>query len=360
MLLPSLAAPRAPLFSFRSVAPAALVVLFGLGACSDAGTSVSPISTTSPSDRQTPTPTPTPAPTPTPSIVNALAGATLWVDPSSSAKQTADAWRASRPADAVQMDKLASSAAARWMGNWNTNIQADVDAAVTTMSGTGAVPVFVAYNIPQRDCGGLSGSSTTTADAYKTWITGFANGIGTRRAAVVLEPDALAAMDCLSASDQQLRVSLLKFAVQTLGAKGGISVYIDAGHPGWQSATTMATRLVNAGISLAQGFSLNVSNFIGTSDNVSYGSQISALVSGKHFIVDTGRNGVGPTSDYQWCNPAGRALGTQPTTSTGNTLVDAFLWIKTPGESDGACNGAPAAGTWMPEYALGLAQRASF
>lgn len=356
MPLPSLAALRAPLFSFHYVAPAALAALLGISACSDAGSSVSPIATTtdSPSDPKTP------APTPTPGTVNALAGATFWVDPSSNAKQTANAWRTSRPADALQMDKVASGASARWMGNWNTNIQADVDAAVTRIAGTGALPLFVAYNIPQRDCGGLSGNSTTTADAYKAWITAFANGIGARRAAIVLEPDALAAMDCLSSADQQLRVSLLKFAVQTFSAKGGISVYIDAGHPGWQSASTMASRLVNAGISLAQGFSLNISNFIGTPENVSYGSQISALVSGKHFIIDTGRNGVGPTADSQWCNPAGRALGTLSTTSTGNSLVDALLWIKTPGESDGACNGNPAAGAWMPEYALGLAQRAAF
>lgn len=356
MPLPSLAARRAPLLSLRYFAPVALALSAGLSACSDAGTAVSPLSTASdsPADRKTP------SPAPTPTLVNALAGATLWVDPSSNARQTANAWRASRPTDAVQMDKLASGATARWMGNWNTNIQADADAAVTTIAGAGAVPVFVAYNIPQRDCGGLSGSSTTTADGYKAWVTAFANGIGARRAAVVLEPDALAAMDCLSAADQQLRVSLLKFAVQTFGAKGGISVYIDAGHPGWQPASTMASRLVDAGISLAQGFSLNISNFIGTSDNVSYGSQLSALVNGKHFIVDTGRNGLGPTADYQWCNPAGRALGARPTTSTGNSLVDAFLWIKTPGESDGACSGAPAAGAWMPEYALGLAQRASF
>ena len=34
-------------------------------------------------------------------------------------------------------------------------------------------------------------------------------------------------------------------------------------------------------------------------------------------------------------------------------LVDAFLWIKTPGESDGTCSGGPAAGKWWGEYALG-------
>ena len=348
-------------FSFsRALASIALSSLIALAACSGDGSSiVSPTSETSTSRaRKVDTAaTPTPVPTTVSGTISAFVNALLWVDPNSNAKKTADAWRTTRPADATQMDKVAAGATARWMGNWNTNIQAEVDAAVTNITGVGALPVLVAYNIPQRDCGGLSGSSTTTADAYKSWITAFANGVGTRKAAVVLEPDALAMMDCLNATDQQLRLDLMKFAVQTLGAKGGISVYIDAGHPGWRSAATMATRLTSAGISMAQGFSLNVSNFLLTNDNVTYGTQISGLVGGKHFIVDTGRNGLGPTPDYQWCNPDGRALGTRPTTSTGNALVDALLWIKTPGESDGACNGAPAAGTWMPEYALGLATR---
>ena len=42
-----------------------------------------------------------------------------------------------------------------------------------------------------------------------------------------------------------------------------------------------------------------------------------------------------------------------------DSLLDAFVWIKRPGESDGTCNGGPPAGSWWPEYALGLAQRAN-
>ena len=342
----------------RALAPLALSSLVAIAACSGDGSSiVSPTTETSSSHGRKIDTAVTPPPAPTTTTGNALAGALFWVDPNSNARKTADAWRLTRPADATQMDKVAAGATARWMGNWNTNIQADVDAAVTSITSAGTLPLFVAYNIPQRDCGGLSGSSTTTADGYRSWVTAFANGIGTRKAAVVLEPDALAAMDCLNATDQQVRLDLIKYAVQTFSAKGSITVYIDAGHPGWRSASTMASRLASAGIAMAQGFSLNVSNFLFTSDNVTYGSQISALTGGKHFVVDTGRNGVGPTADYQWCNPDGRALGTRPTTATGNALVDAFLWIKTPGESDGACNAAPAAGAWMPDYALGLAQR---
>jgi endoglucanase len=176
-------------------------------------------------------------------------------------------------------------------------------------------------------------------------------------AAKHLEPDALAAMDCLSAADQRTRVDLLRYAVDALTADPNAKVYLDAGNPTWQPASTMASRLTDVGLSRVAGFSLNVSNFFFDADNVSYGSKISALTGGKHFIIDSGRNGLGPTSDLQWCNPDGRAIGRRPTTSTGNALVDAYLWVKTPGESDGACNGAPAAGKWMPEYALGLAAR---
>ena len=131
---------------------------------------------------------------------------------------------------------------------------------------------------------------------------------------MILEPDALAGMDCLSATDQQLRLDLVKFAVQTLAGMGQITIYLDGGHARWQAASTMATRLTGAGVAMAQGFALNVSNFVLTSDNVAYGNQISSLIGGKHPVIDTGRNGLGPTADAQWCNPAGRALGARPTT----------------------------------------------
>lgn len=116
---------------------------------------------------------------------------------------------------------------------------------------------------------------------------------------------------------------------------------------------TMSARLQQAGVAASDGFSLNVSNFIDTASNLSYGHQLSALVQNKHFVIDTSRNGVG--SNGQWCNPAGRAVGTPSTAATNDSLADYFLWIKTPGESDGTCNGGPAAGTWWPSYAEILA-----
>ena len=34
--------------------------------------------------------------------------------------------------------------------------------------------------------------------------------------------------------------------------------------------------------------------------------------------------------------------------------MDGYLWVKRPGESDGACNGGPGAGQWWQAYALDL------
>ena len=290
-----------------------------------------------------------------------LNGATLWVDPSSPARAQAETWKQSRPADAAIMDRLATHPQASWFGGWSGDIQTAVAQRVTAAGG--AVPVLVAYNIPQRDCGGASSGGVGSADAYKTWIRGFAAGIGSRRAVVVLEPDALALVDCLSATDRETRFALLRDAVAVLAAKPGVSVYLDAGHARWLSTDEAAARLLKAGADDAQGFSLNVSNFVTTADNVAYGRTVAAAAGGKHFVIDTSRNGLGPAPDAQWCNPPGRALGPVPSTGTiwsSDKRHDANLWIKRLGESDGPCNGGPAAGAWWPEYALGLARAAGW
>jgi endoglucanase len=142
-----------------------------------------------------------------------------------------------------------------------------------------------------------------------------------------------------------------------------------------------------------------------------YALELGTVTPKAHFVVDTSRNGKGPNdmSAYaaapynqpsgviaslkagNWCNPPGAGLGVKPTAHTGVPLVDAYLWIKTVGESDGQCNIAggarawdytaynpwgwnaaqqqandplwgiadPAAGAWFPQQALQLAQNAS-
>ncbi len=287
---------------------------------------------------------------------NPFAGRRLFVDPNSTARRQAETLRRSRPQDAALLQLIAKEPTARWLGDWARDIRAEVDAAVSTITRSGALPVFVAYNIPGRDCGSYSAGGAKGSDAYRRWVHDFATGLRGRSAIVILEPDALAGMDCLNAAGQKDRLALLANAVQEL-KKQNASVYIDAGNARWKSPDVMAARLRQAGIASAAGFSLNVSNYMNNATNIAYGEKVSKLVGGKHFLIDTSRNGLGTTSE--WCNPRGQALGVSPTTNTGHPLVDAFLWVKQPGESDGTCRGGPRAGSWWDEIAIELARAAA-
>ena len=287
---------------------------------------------------------------------NPLAGKRLYVDPNSTARRQAETLRRSRPQDAALIDQIARQPTARWMGDWVSDIGREVNSAVSTITGSGAMPVFVAYNIPGRDCGLYSAGGARGSDAYRRWIRGFAGGLRGRNALVILEPDALPGMDCLNAERQRDRMALIADAVQQLKSQRAL-VYIDAGHARWHTPETMAQRLKQAGIAQADGFSLNVSNYIANAANIAYGERLSRLVGGKHFLIDTSRNGIGAESD--WCNPRGQALGVVPTTNTNHPLIDAFLWVKQPGESDGTCNGGPRAGSWWNDIAVELSRAAT-
>ncbi len=97
-----------------------------------------------------------------------------------------------------------------------------------------------------------------------------------------------------------------------------------------------------------------------------YAQNMGSAVAATHFVVDTSRNGRGPDTMQQyasapydqpasvistlaagnWCNPPGSGLGLRPTASTGVPLLDAYLWVKTPGQSDGQCDSAGGARAW--------------
>jgi endoglucanase len=290
-------------------------------------------------------------------IRSILRGQRLYVDPASPARRQADAWRRSRPADARLMQRIADQPQAIWLGDWIPDIRRETDRLVTQIAATGAVPVFVAYNIPNRDCGLHSAGGARGGDAYRRWIQGMAVGLRRRPAVVILEPDGLAAIGCLPLRLKDERMVLLREAVQVLDAAGA-AVYIDAGNANWQQVSVMAGMLRGAGIERAEGFALNVSNFHSVQVNLSYGERLSALVGGKHFVIDTSRNGRGAAIEREWCNARNQALGRAPTTQTGHPLADAFLWVKTPGQSDGTCNGGPRAGAWWADYALELSRAA--
>jgi endoglucanase len=225
------------------------------------------------------------------------------------------------------------------------------------------------------------------------------------------------------------RYEQLRGAVAILAALPNARVYLDGTGSSWLAPGEAASRLIKADVARATGFFLNVSNFESDTRVVPYARWVSdciALVtrggldaracpsqygpadfkdhttwgatdaafdrlfekaglkrdpaSQKHAVIDTSRNGrgswhppVGKYSDAEvWCNPPDRGLGRRPTLESGNPYVDAFLWIKIPGESDGECHRglggpadpergvtAPPAGSWFAQQARELIEFAN-
>ncbi|MER6528443.1 glycoside hydrolase family 6 protein [Streptomyces sp. NPDC001508] len=285
----------------------------------------------------------------------------FWVNPDgTAARQVAAYEKDGKDADADQIRKIAEQPTAEWIGTENPEQEARGFTEAAAESDRTAL--LVLYNIPHRDCGQYSQGGAADGDAYRAWIDGVARGIGDRAATVVLEPDAVLHLvnGCTPDEFHEERYDLLKGAIGKLKSLKNTKVYLDAGNAGWGHPDQIFQPLQWAGIDRADGFAVNVSNFYSTEDSLAYGKQLSAKVGGKHFVIDTSRNGNGPytggSPDERWCNPPGRALGEPPTTKTADPLADAYLWIKRPGESDGECKGGPKAGNWWPTYALKLAK----
>ena len=365
---------------------------------------------------------------------------------------------------AARVTAMVTTPQAVWLdGGTPGQVRNDVRRAVLRASLQRAVPTFVAYNLPYRDCGQYSAGGAAGTDAYAAWIDAVASGLGTRKATVILEPDGLglipnyvSALDgssnCTIANDPSApagsaatpanRFTQLNHAVDALKQHPNVSVYLDATHTAWQNVGESADRLVKAGALRADGFFVNVSNYQLTPNLVQYGTWVSkclayattvnpgdfggcpnqywnggpsnnwtgtalsnagtwsdtapeadlntagineryvsmlgAVQPTAHFVIDTSRNGQGPwtataayTDAQDWCNPPGRGLGQRPALHpvATNALLDAYLWVKTPGQSDGQCTRGtggttdpewgnivdPAAGAWFPQQALQLA-----
>ena len=182
------------------------------------------------------------------SDANPLAGVSFYVNPDSAAMRAAQGADPPSP----ELTAIANTPTAYWMDQASTPA---VDAKyIAAAQAAGAVPVLALYGIPHRDCGSFAAGGFGSADAYKGWIDGVASAIGSGPAAVILEPDALAMADCLSADQRQERFDLMRYAVDTLTANPATAVYIDGGHSRWVSAEDMAGRLNEVGVEQGAGF----------------------------------------------------------------------------------------------------------
>ncbi|MEU6487957.1 glycoside hydrolase family 6 protein [Streptomyces sp. NPDC046887] len=288
----------------------------------------------------------------------------FWVNPKSKAAAALENYQRKGEKDNAE---LVRRIAAQPVGEWIGVETPEEDARGYTEAAAKADrdAVLVLYNIPHRDCGQHSAGGAADGDSYRAWLDKVAAGIGDRRATVVVEPDAVMHMvdGCTQEQYHEERYDLLKGAVKRLKQLPNTRVYLDAGNAGWGKPDQIFEPLQWAGVGDADGFAVNVSNFQTTAASTEYGKKVSEKVGGKPFVIDTSRNGNGPYTEgdpaQSWCNPPGRALGETPTAETGDPKVDAYLWIKRPGESDGDCKGGPRAGEWYPDYALELARNSA-
>lgn len=280
-----------------------------------------------------------------------------YADPDSPAAQAAQQAEERGDAEAQRVfDRLAGTPQGIWLtpeeypagqvGGFVSKIVADADEA-------GEVPTFVVYGIPNRDCtGGFSGGGLP-ADQYGPWVQEIADAAADGDfPAVVVEPDALASALACGALEERLR--LIGDAVDRL-VEAGITTYLDGGHSNWVEPQELADLLEQVGVDEVRGFATNVSNYQTDEDEKAYAEKLSGILGGAHYLLDSGRNGNGSTDD--WCNPPGRAYGTDPAAAPEGDVehLDAYVWVKPAGESDGECNGGPAAGEFWPERALEMA-----
>ncbi len=174
----------------------------------------------------------------------------------------------------------------------------------------------------------------------------------------------------------------IPYAVAALAKLSNVAVYVDAAHGGWLGWQNNLGTFVNLIKQLnipsfgVRGFSTNVANYqpLGVacpqadwclpnaghqSDEccadpcklegqynpcnnehnyvMELGRALGSIGMEAHFVIDTGRSGVAGMRNQcaNWCNIRGSGIGPRPTTDTASPLIDAYAWLKTPGESDG-------------------------
>lgn len=241
---------------------------------------------------------------------------------------------------------ISRTASAVWLSEPDTAVPLAADTIVAAEA-DGEIPVLVLYLRPERDCGGHSAGEDISEQQYLDLVAGVAGALDGHDAIVVVEPDATS-LECGDAR-------LVAKATERLAATQTARVYLDGGHPGWHTAAEQADRLRDFGVEHADGFALGVSNFAPAAALVGYGDEINAIL-GLPYVIDVSRSGAEVPAG-EWCNPPGARVGPEPTLEAPYPLVDAQLWVKRPGESDGECAGGPPAGEWWPEGARRLLAR---
>jgi len=249
---------------------------------------------------------------------------------------------------------------------------------------------------PGAECtDGLTEYKTTYIDPFAEVVKRF-DGIVPM--VLIIEPDSLpnqATNQGNRGCHEETQIAYeegIKYAVQKF-SETSAAMYLDAAHGGWlgwrEDAVSFAQQVARMGVApYLRGFATNVANYAATGSqvcpepgtcrgglggNASCCSTDPCSLQGQwnwghnevnyidmmdsvmrvaipgfrpYFVIDTGRNGApGSRGDCShWCNPRGSGIGHVPSTDTADARIDAFHWLKTPGESDGCTEDLPGGG----------------
>src|SRR6266540_4714608 len=299
-----------------------------------------------------------------PSLPNQLLGQRFFVDRMEPAYMQWARWkRSGETTHANMIWKLAREPRFRWFGKFTSprmqkKVRGYLDRVQCDQPST--VPLMVVMRHQGKGCSGTYRAGGEAEDRRTMkWYDDFADAVAGARVVIGFEPDSLGTVDCLARDRRQDRLDVLRYGVDRLSQLPNATIYLEAGASDWEPARRTAKQLRLIGIRKVRGFMLNATHHDWTRSNILHGLAIARRVGGKHFIVNTSFNGRGPIhiragrTRNVWCNPPNRGLGIAPTTSTGLSLVDAYMWVNRPGYSAGACNGGPTpVGSWWPERAL--------
>ena len=323
---------------------------------------------------------------------------------------------------AIWLDTMASIAGGTTATGTRTGLQQQLtDAAAQGTTATPSLVEIVIYDLPGRDCAALAsnGEIPATAAGLTEYETQYINPIASIlkqfasspiRVVAIIEPDSLpnvvtnqSKSACATATP--FYEAGTTYALNKLHAIPNVYNYMDIAHSAWlgwpsnMSATPAVYNTVvqgtTAGYASIDGFISDTANYTPTQeplltnptlqiggqnvdsatfyqfnptfdelsyDTAMYNTLVSAgFPSSKKFLIDTSRNGWGPThpttitsaSDVNtyvtdnkidkrpfrgdWCNQNNAGIGARPTDQPfgSSSPILAFVWIKPPGESDG-------------------------
>ncbi|KAF9554540.1 cellobiohydrolase [Agrocybe pediades] len=283
---------------------------------------------------------------------------------------------------------------------------------------------LVVYNLPNRDCSAKASDGEFKLEndglnKYKAFIDKVAAELSTADAkrisfVVILEPDSLANLvtnmgvekcaTAASAYKEGIAYALAKLQ------RDNVALYLDGANGGWLGwddnlapSAKLFGEVLNTAKTInpntkARGLAINVSNYnqyisavrenytewSNSWDEFHYVNSLTPHLQAAgfpaHFIIDQGRSGKGGirTEWGQWCNVKNAGFGMRPTSDQAvikNPNVDAIVWVKPGGESDGTSDRssprfdemcvsevahvpAPEAGTWFNEHVVNLVKNA--